>query len=201
MKRPMGWGDQILDFTDWQAAAVAFWHDSAFHDLLILAGIIGLPVAIYYMYFTKIVYDVTQQGMYQLNMVHIPLGYFERFDWSEVKLNRDTDSKITEHFPDFKHMRQNIINPLHEDQSLKHVEYDNLLLSLEGKPEMDIYFGPRYFEEEVMGATYEPIGYESPDESEIRNTSVRIVNKDDLADSLVELYLNEHEKRLTPFWM
>lgn len=44
---------------------------------------------------------------------------------------------------------------------------------------MDIYYGPRYIDDETLIDTYEKLGYESPLDSEICPTPVKGLNDDE----------------------
>lgn len=102
-------------------------------------------------------------SVFNLSIYHMPLRYLERADWYEVREDRDNSHLVKKHFPDFEYMTKSDEDTIHLANVTKYVDYDNIWLSMVDKPENDIYYGPRYIDEETMGDTIEIIGYESPD--------------------------------------
>lgn len=126
LERPQDRFDQLWNFSDWGSLYAAILEYSIFHDLLILTGVFGTPTVLYYFYLTYTARATIEEGLYQRSALHTPLNYLERFDWAEVKLDRDTDTVLSEQFPDFDYMRQDQIHAGEAQQQLKYVEYDNM---------------------------------------------------------------------------
>lgn len=90
--------------------------------------------------------------------------------------DRDTDPIIVEHFPDFAYTKQDSVHFIHPEQTLQFTDYDNLPGSLEPTPELDLFYGPRYIDEEALIESYVSVGYESPLTSEMVPTYAKAVN-------------------------
>lgn len=74
-------------------------------------------------------------------------------------------------------MRQDQFYMTHEDQQLRMVEYDHLWGSPEPNPQLDIFFGPRYVDDEAFCETFEVVGYYSPENSYMLPTNEVVLDE------------------------